>query len=313
MVACTAWTGHAACAASSAAQGAAHSTGEAATATTATPIQLAVWTAVLLAALLVLRVRWFRTVPRTGPSWPLRSEPTILGFALAFVAMMIGAWLAVSLVPGAQGSDFARATAQGLGAQLGTLAALGFVWLAPRARVRGGPSAVAAGGVHRHPCGRMEALLLTVAFAALLYAIAGGLGTIIGAVQAWLGAPPPAIGHETLRALATGEVEPFWKWTAIATAVVVAPVAEECLYRGFLQQGLKSAGLGLGWSVVATATLFAGIHWGALPEGSRATGLATLWALGVGWGMLFERTGRIGAPVLAHAAFNAINLAMLAK
>jgi membrane protease YdiL (CAAX protease family) len=36
--------------------------------------------------------------------------------------------------------------------------------------------------------------------------------------------------------------------------------------------------------------------------------MATLVLLSVGWGMLYERSGRIVAPVVAHAAFNAVNL-----
>jgi membrane protease YdiL (CAAX protease family) len=32
--------------------------------------------------------------------------------------------------------------------------------------------------------------------------------------------------------------------------------------------------------------------------------------LGIGWGILYERTGRITAPIVAHAMFNALNLAM---
>ncbi|HAQ67286.1 MAG TPA: CPBP family intramembrane metalloprotease, partial [Phycisphaerales bacterium] len=36
--------------------------------------------------------------------------------------------------------------------------------------------------------------------------------------------------------------------------------------------------------------------------------LTTLFILAVGWGMLYERTGRMAAPVLAHAIFNATNV-----
>jgi membrane protease YdiL (CAAX protease family) len=37
-------------------------------------------------------------------------------------------------------------------------------------------------------------------------------------------------------------------------------------------------------------------------------GIATLVILSVGWGMLYERSGRIAAPIVAHALFNAANL-----
>jgi membrane protease YdiL (CAAX protease family) len=50
------------------------------------------------------------------------------------------------------------------------------------------------------------------------------------------------------------------------------------------------------------------VHWGALTDGSRLVGITTLFILAVGWGMLYERTGRMAAPVLAHALFNATNV-----
>jgi membrane protease YdiL (CAAX protease family) len=37
-----------------------------------------------------------------------------------------------------------------------------------------------------------------------------------------------------------------------------------------------------------------------------------LFTLSVAWGLLYERTGRISAPALAHAAFNAANLVIAA-
>ena len=53
----------------------------------------------------------------------------------------------------------------------------------------------------------------------------------------------PAVAHQTLDALShSGARDPWW-WLAILGAAVLAPVAEELLYRGLLQQGLKAAGL----------------------------------------------------------------------
>jgi hypothetical protein len=66
--------------------------------------------------------------------------------------------------------------------------------------------------------------------------------------------------------------------------------------------------MGVRTSVAVTACLFALIHLPALPEGARLVGVTTLAALGAVWGVLYERTGRIAAPILAHAAFNVANL-----
>ena len=103
------------------------------------------------------------------------------------------------------------------------------------------------------------------------------------------------------------EAPPWW-WLAIMGAAVLAPVAEELLYRGLLQQGLKATGLKPRGAIAVTSILFAIVHWGVLTEGSQVGALATLVTLSVGWGMLYERTGRLWAPMIAHAAFNAANL-----
>ena len=61
-------------------------------------------------------------------------------------------------------------------------------------------------------------------------------------------------------------------------------------------------------ALAVTSILFAIVHWGVLTEGSQVGALATQVVLSVGWGMLYERTGRLWAPMIAHAAFNAANL-----
>ena len=132
----------------------------------------------------------------------------------------------------------------------------------------------------------------------------------IALVQRWMGAPPPALGHDTLLAIqSSGPADPWW-WAAVVGAAIGAPVIEEFLWRGFLQQGLKATGMGVRAAIAVSACLFALIHLPALPEGARLVGVSTLVVLGVAWGLLYERTGRIAAPILAHAAFNAANLLM---
>jgi hypothetical protein len=129
-------------------------------------------------------------------------------------------------------------------------------------------------------------------------------------VQQWFGAAAPVVGHRTLQAMAgSGASDPWW-WASVAGAAIFAPIAEEWCYRGLLQQGLKGIGVGRTAAACATGVLFALMHWAALPEGARAPGLAALAVLGIGWGILYERTGRITAPIVAHAMFNALNLAM---
>ncbi len=271
---------------------------------------LVAWWAGAGAALAVLtRVEWFRGMPRIGPAWPLRAEASLFGWAAAFVA----AALAGAAAAGAMGDaspELARLAAQSWathGAQLAVVAAL---LAAPGARPRGGGTVPGRGGVHFQPRGHAEAAALSVAFALLLIPVAAAASSTATAVQQWFGAAAPAVGHRTLQAMSgSGAGDPWW-WASVLGAAVVAPVAEEWCYRGLLQQGLKGIGFGRATSACATGLLFALMHWAALPEGARAPGLAALAVLGIGWGVLYERTGRIAAPIVAHAMFNTLNLAL---
>lgn len=91
------------------------------------------------------------------------------------------------------------------------------------------------------------------------------------------------------------------------TALVVAPLFEEVLFRGVL---LPVAGLRLGGAgaVILSAAMFAIAHL-SLAE------LAPLFVLGLGLGWLRWRSGRLGSAVLMHALWNGLtfmNLLFLA-
>jgi membrane protease YdiL (CAAX protease family) len=269
---------------------------------------LASWCALAVAAVVAMRrVAWFRQLPRIGPAWPLRAEASVLGFGAAFVAAAIGAVLLVRVAP-ESGGELARATLQAAGGHAAQLAVVAVIFSLSSARPRRGLTAVGHGGVHAQPRGQLESAALGACFAALLWPMAQAVGGIATAIQALAGERIPELGHRTLEALAAaGPSDPWW-WASVGCAAVLTPLAEEWMYRGLLQQGLKGAGLGRGAAIAVTSVLFALVHWGSLAEGSRAAGLATLVLLSVGWGMLYERSGRIVAPVVAHAAFNAVNL-----
>ncbi len=86
-------------------------------------------------------------------------------------------------------------------------------------------------------------------------------------------------------------------------AVVIAPVVEEFIFRGFLYPVLKSH-LGRGAALGVTALLF-GI--------SHAHGLAflPLTALGLVLGLVYDQSGRLGYPILLHGIFNSVTCAMI--
>ncbi len=85
---------------------------------------------------------------------------------------------------------------------------------------------------------------------------------------------------------------------ALLLGGVVAPVAEEVFFRGYIQAGLRSR-WGARWGLVASSLLFAGVHL------SPAT-LPPLFVMGLVLGYLYERTDSLWPSILLHAANNSI-------
>lgn len=146
------------------------------------------------------------------------------------------------------------------------------------------------------------------------FAIAVPVVSTISIVFQWLlpllGLPrAPETAHETLALLASRN-DALLSTLTFAQVVVLVPLAEEAGWRGLLQPSLRRAGMKPLWSVLATAALFTSIHWTVIAPEGRATGLTMLMVLGVALGILRERTGGILAPVLLHALFNALNVAI---
>jgi len=86
-------------------------------------------------------------------------------------------------------------------------------------------------------------------------------------------------------------------------AVVMAPVAEEFIFRGMLYPFIKQFGFPK-LALFGTSALFAAIH------GSAAI-FVPLFVLALAFTWLYERTGNLLAPVFAHSLFNGVNLAVL--
>jgi membrane protease YdiL (CAAX protease family) len=87
---------------------------------------------------------------------------------------------------------------------------------------------------------------------------------------------------------------------------VIAPIAEEFLFRGFIFTALR------GWSgtipaAVITGVLFGGVHVGSAP----ALDLVPLAALGFGLCLLYRYTGSLYPCIVAHSLNNSIAFASL--
>ena len=88
--------------------------------------------------------------------------------------------------------------------------------------------------------------------------------------------------------------------------VIVAPLAEEMFFRGFVYAGLRRA-----VSLLPAATI-SGMIWGSLHLASGNVGVAIqLSVFGVILAWLYERSGTLWAPILAHLINNAIAFTLL--
>ncbi|MCA8959320.1 MAG: CPBP family intramembrane metalloprotease [Planctomycetes bacterium] len=82
------------------------------------------------------------------------------------------------------------------------------------------------------------------------------------------------------------------------TAIVVAPLLEELLFRGLLLRGMIGARIPAAFSVIATSALFALVH------ASVAASLP-LFVFGCVLAVVFLRTGNLWVSIFLHAIFNA--------
>jgi len=86
-------------------------------------------------------------------------------------------------------------------------------------------------------------------------------------------------------------------------AIVLAPVAEEFIFRGVLFPFFKQLGRPeVAW--IGVSLLFALIH-------GYVAGMIPLFVLALALTWLYEVTDNLLAPIFAHALFNAVNLALL--
>jgi len=151
---------------------------------------------------------------------------------------------------------------------------------------------------------RLLAASLAVAITPLVLAVVFS----VGAIAAWLmRAPDEVIAHDTLRQIVDS---PWEGWTLLLAALVTlaTPLFEELMYRGLLQRAAINSGLPRWPAIIGVSVCFALMHGGiASPHA-----LPALFTLSLILGWVYERSGRLTAPVALHALFNAANL-VLAK
>lgn len=115
----------------------------------------------------------------------------------------------------------------------------------------------------------------------------------------------PLESHTTITTL-LDDAAPGWiVASAIAGAVILAPIVEELLFRGLLLPAL-SRQLGSQWlGILVSGAAFGLIHWPLYQN------VASLMLFGVVLGYVYVRSGSLTLAILIHAVFNAKTIAWL--
>ena len=144
------------------------------------------------------------------------------------------------------------------------------------------------------------ALLMAVLVVVVLLPVALGLQQVSAVVLTRLGWPP----EEQLAVTLLANTKSWWMRVYLgAFAVVLAPVAEEFIFRGMLYPFVKQ----LDWprlAWVGVSFAFALIH-------DDAATFVPLFVLALMLTWLYEKTDNLLAPITAHSLFNVANLVVL--
>jgi CAAX protease family protein len=130
-----------------------------------------------------------------------------------------------------------------------------------------------------------------------------GLVAIMGLVELLLYA---LIGFDIFtdsKFLVEGLRSPLWPFTVVM-AVVIAPLWEELVFRGFLLSSFAKSRLGYGGSAVLTSALWAMLH-----MGYSVPALLSVFIAGLILSWLVWKTGNLWIAIICHGVVNACAVA----
>lgn len=100
-----------------------------------------------------------------------------------------------------------------------------------------------------------------------------------------------------------GDLSTGNKVMAILLVLIMAPLAEEIVFRGYLY-GVARQYCGRLGAMFAIGLLFAAVH-------QNIPAIPALWALAIGLTLAYELTGSLWAPILMHVLFNAVSIVVI--
>lgn len=120
---------------------------------------------------------------------------------------------------------------------------------------------------------------------------------LLGAIYQWL-VPVfnlPTEAQPTITMLRTETDQSLLVWLMLF-AVIIAPLFEEIVFRGFIYPAVKQR-VGLTAAVILVSAGFAAIH-------LNVASFAPLFLLGICLTLAYEATGSLWTPIILHASFN---------
>lgn len=100
---------------------------------------------------------------------------------------------------------------------------------------------------------------------------------------------------------------PLYLFMSIGSIVILAPLIEEILFRGFLQTFIRQH-LGSKQAILITSLCFSFFHYSSDQGLGNIPIIGSLFILALFLGYLYERQGSLIAPIALHATFNAISI-----
>jgi len=233
----------------------------------------------------------------------VRAFPWWLWVAAAFIVysgVIVGSSLARMALLGEQNEHKVRAITMAAGFVVAIVSGLVLMRVASDKNKRTGMQ-MAAGDLRRG----VVAFLIAVPFVLGTSVVSTMLYTKINQRA------PDNAAHELLRLYRDNPTD-VWVWVLLGSAVLLGPIVEELMYRAFLQTGLLAATKRAWIAILGTSVLFTLAHIGT-PDKPNVPwhALPTLFVLSLGMGVAFERSGRIGVPILMHVLYNASNVAIM--
>ncbi|HWI59778.1 MAG TPA: CPBP family intramembrane glutamic endopeptidase [Bacillota bacterium] len=148
-----------------------------------------------------------------------------------------------------------------------------------------------------------QAILLGIILACLFLPVGWGLQYVSGQVLTHL--PHSPFKPEEQQSVQTLRIASSWpdRLSLGLVTILLAPMAEEILFRGILYPWIKQAGFPR-LALWGTCLVFGAVH-------LNLVSFLPLVLLALALTALYERTNNLLAPISAHALFNGLNFTML--